>query len=248
MRSYIWLDNELWFPSHEYADQNGLLAIGGDLSIERLMLAYQNGIFPWYNVGDPLLWWSPTPRFVLFLSDFHLTKKQTKQIRKAHFHITENHCFEHIIKCCANIKRKNQQIDMENDAKNLTWITPEMQEAYIQLHKQHLAHSIEVWSEDAPAEQTEYIAATFNEKIYYLAGGLYGVLTPHVFCGESMFSLMPNASRAGLCYLVRKLQTLGHKLIDCQIESPHFMQMGARSIPRKEFLAYLHGKKDDTAN
>lgn len=123
-----------------------------------------------------------------------------------------------------------------------------MQEAYTQLHKQHIAHSIEVWSEEAPAKQSEHISASFNDKQYYLAGGLYGVLTPYVFCGESMFSLMPNASRAGLLYLVQKLQSMGHILIDCQIESPHFIQMGARKIPRKDFLAYLQGKKDDTAN
>lgn len=254
MHKYIWLDNELWFPAHEYADEKGLLAIGGDLSIKRLMLAYQHGIFPWYNQGDPLLWWSPDPRFVLFLSEFHLTKKQIKQIKKANFHITENYCFEQVIALCANVKRKSQQkqSDIENNtAENLTWITPEIQNAYIQLHKEHIAHSIEVWSEEPPTQPTEqakHITSSFNGKSYYLAGGLYGVLTPHVFCGESMFSLVSNASRAGLCYLVEKLQSYGHVLIDCQIESPHFLQMGARNIPRKEFLAYLHGKKDDTAN
>lgn len=212
------------------------------------MLAYQHGIFPWYNEGEPFLWWSPDPRFVLFLREFHLSKKQSRQIKKADFHITENHCFEHVIKLCATVKRKNQQqADMENDAENLTWITPEMQKAYIQLHTLHIAHSIEVWSLKLPEEQSEIISASFNNEKYYLAGGLYGVLTPHVFCGESMFSLMPNASRAGLLYLVQKLQNMGHILIDCQIESPHFTQMGARNIPRKEFLAYLQGKKDDTA-
>lgn len=253
MHKYIWLDNNLWFPSYEYADKNGLLAIGGDLSIERLLLAYQNGIFPWYNQGDPLLWWSPNPRFVLFLNEFHLTKKQTKQIEKAQFHITENYCFEHVIRFCADVKRKSQQehIDTNNDPQHHTWITPEMQEAYIHLHRLHIAHSIEVWSEEAPANQTpqtEYITASFNTKKYFLVGGLYGVLTPHVFCGESMFSLVPNASRAGLACLVQKMQSLGHVLIDCQIESPHFLQMGARNIPRENFLAYLHGKQDDNTN
>lgn len=264
MHKYIWLDDELWFPAHEYADKDGLLAIGGNLSEERLILAYQHGIFPWYNQGEPLLWWSPDPRFVLFLKDFHLTKKQKKQIEKAKFHITENYCFEQIIKLCAAVKRKNQQeqTDTENSMQSLTWITPEMLEAYIRLHNNHLAQSIEIWSEERPAkspvksigqtkwseekertEQAEFFTSVFNEKKYYLAGGLYGVLTPHVFCGESMFSLMSNASRAGLLYLVRKLQNMGHILIDCQIESPHFLQMGAKNIPRKEFLAYLHGEK-----
>lgn len=233
MRNYIFLDDKIWFPSHEYADSEGLLAVGGDLSAERLMLAYANGIFPWYGEENPILWWSPDPRFVLFLKDFHLTKKQRKLIEKSAFLITENRCFDKVIELCANVKRKNQE--------GGTWINNEMRQAYIELHQKRIAHSMETWSEIPPENSEGCYSSFIDGKKYYLAGGLYGILTPHVFCGESMFSLMPEASRAALDRLVGKLKDAGHILIDCQIESPHFVRMGARNISRKEFLAYLHG-------
>ncbi len=242
MRDYVFLDEEIWFPKYEYADDNGLLAVGGDLSVERLIFAYQNGIFPWYGKEEPILWWAPDPRFVLFLKDFHLTKKQRKQMEKARFHITENHCFEKVVELCASVKRKSQENQSD------TWITPEMQKAYANLHKHHIAHSVEVWTQTPQNRGETPVTHSFDNETYYLAGGLYGVLTPHVFCGESMFSLMPNASRAGLDYLVRKLEKAGHILIDCQIESPHFSRMGARNIPRKDFLVYLQGKNGEHTN
>lgn len=229
MHSYIFLDNELWFPSHEYADKDGLLAVGGDLSLPRLVLAYENGIFPWYGEGEPLLWWSPDPRFVLFLQDFHLSRKQVKTIQKSNFLITENHCFETVIQFCASVPRRTQQ------DKHATWITKAMRNAYVNLYKHGISHSIEVWHK----EKISSACMTKNSETWYLAGGLYGVLTPHVFCGESMFSLMPEASRAALAYLVQKLQKAGHILIDCQTESPHFIRMGAKNIPRSDFLNFL---------
>lgn len=230
MHSYIFLDNDLWFPSHEFAGKDGLLAIGGDLSPERLILAYENGIFPWYGEGEPILWWSPDPRFVLFLEDFHLSKKQQKTIQKSNFLITENHCFAEVIKLCAAVPRNTQ-----ND-KHATWITKDMQNAYINLHRHGISHSIEVWHR----EKQNSISMTENGETWYLAGGLYGVLTARVFCGESMFCLMPEASRAALAYLVHKLRQAGHILIDCQSPSPHFVRMGAKNISRREFLAYLN--------
>lgn len=238
MHRYIRLDSELWFPSHEYADSEGLLAIGGDLSPKRLMLAYANGIFPWYGQGDPILWWSPDPRFVLFLDEFRLSRKQQKAIQKSNFLITENRCFREVIRLCAAVPRKTQQ-----DAA-ATWITREMQKAYCALHTMHICHSIEVWHREKPQDETNLVRAVQNGAEYFLAGGLYGVLTPCIFCGESMFSLMPEASRAALAYLVQKLKNAGHKLIDCQTESPHFIRMGARHIPRNEFLAYLQNSRE----
>lgn len=234
MQSYIFLDSDIWFPSHEYADDQGLLAIGGDLSPERLMLAYENGIFPWFGQNDPILWWSPNPRFVLFLDEFHLSRKQKKIIEKNAFVITENNCFREVIGHCAAVPRKSQQ-DCHS-----TWITKEMQDAYCILHSKHICHSIEVWHREKPNSPSALVCMNRNGDNYYLVGGLYGVLTPHVFCGESMFSLMPEASRAALAYLVQKLAEAGHKLIDCQTESPHFIRMGAKNIPRKEFLSYLN--------
>lgn len=235
MHNYIFLDDKIWFPSHEYADSEGLLAVGGDLSAERLMLAYANGIFPWYGEENPILWWSPDPRFVLFPNNFHLSKKQRKTIEKSAFLITENRCFGKVMELCANVKRKNQN--------GGTWINGEMLRAYTELHKKNIAHSTETWSETPPADAENCYSSFINGKKYYLAGGLYGILTPHVFCGESMFSLMPEASRAALACLVRKMKEAGHVLIDCQIESPHFVKMGAGNISRKEFLTYLHGMK-----
>lgn len=234
MQDYVFLDNEIWFPHYDYADNNGLLAIGGDLSLERLILAYDNGIFPWYEEGQPILWWSPDPRFVLFPKNFHLTKKQEKNITKNNFHITENICFPQVIHYCSSVKRKTQ------DNENATWITNAMEHAYCKLNQHGIAHSIEVWHNSMPDTPT-IISQNFHNQQYYLVGGLYGVLTKNIFCGESMFSLMPEASRCALKYLVDKI--LHHnsiKLIDCQIESPHFLRMGASFITRQEYLAILH--------
>lgn len=208
------LSHSIWFPNPEEADYEGFLAIGGDLSVKRLMHAYRSGIFPWFDEHQPILWWSPDPRMVLFLKDLKVSKSLKKTIQKNKFNITFNTCFSEVIKSCSQIKREGQQG---------TWITKQMEEAYIKLHKIGHATSVEVWLE--------------NE----LVGGLYGIdlIDKKVFCGESMFSSVSDASKVGLYYLVEKLKARNYQLIDCQMYTPHLERLGAKEIPRKEFLKYL---------
>jgi len=209
-----YITESLWFPNPEEASEEGLLAIGGDLSIERLLLAYRSGIFPWYEDGQPIMWWSPEPRMVLFPSNFKVSKSLQKIIANNKFRITFDTCFSEIIKNCSIIKR---------DGQGGTWITNEMEKAYIQLHKKGHAHSVEVWEDDK------------------LVGGLYGIdlVEQKVFCGESMFSKVSDASKVGFYYLLEKLKTMNYKLIDCQMYTSHLESLGATEIPRKEFLSFL---------
>lgn len=205
--------NDLWFPDPALAEEDGLLAIGGDLSEQRLKLAYAHGIFPWYSEETPILWYSPPQRFVLFPDELKISKSTRKFISSTDYRITCNQAFEQVIQTCAMIPRKEQAG---------TWITTEMQEAYIQLNKIGIAHSIEIWKDNA------------------LCGGLYGIICGarhHVFCGESMFSFLPNASKLALIYLC-KLNRF--ELIDCQIESDHLKKWGARFISNKTYLKILH--------
>ena len=208
------LSHSIWFPNPEEADIEGLLAIGGDLSVKRLMHAYRSGIFPWFDDYQPILWWSPDPRMVLFLDDFKVSKSLKKTIQKKKFTITYNTCFIEVIKNCSQIKREGQQG---------TWITSQMEEAYIQLHKKNYAVSIEVWLEDK------------------LVGGLYGIdlIDKKVFCGESMFSKKSDASKVGFYYLVEQLKAKNYLFIDCQMYTSHLERLGATEIPRKKFLKYL---------
>jgi leucyl/phenylalanyl-tRNA--protein transferase len=204
------LTKDIEFPNVSSATKDGLLAIGGDLSIERLILAYRSGIFPWFEKEQPLLWWSPDPRFVLFPINFRLSKSTIKFIKNTKLVITENQDFECVIKNCSKIKRTNQEG---------TWITEQMIEAYIKLHKKGYAKSIEVWD---------------NNKI---VAGLYGVdMGNDVFCGESMFTKISNASKLALYHLITKGS---YKLIDCQVYTKHLEILGACYLPRKEFLNYL---------
>lgn len=209
-----YIDTTIWFPEPSEADSQGLLAVGGDLSVERLWLAYQSGIFPWYEKGQPLLWWSPDPRMVLFPKDLKVSKSLQKQIKKNAFKVTFNTAFDEVIKQCALKKRAGQ---------DGTWITDEMIAAYIELFERGDIISVEVWLD--------------NE----LVGGLYGVnlRTQRVFCGESMFSAKTDASKIGFYFLVNKLLADGYKLIDCQMYTAHLASLGALEIPRKEFLKYL---------
>jgi len=209
-----YITESLWFPNPEEASEEGLLAIGGDLSIERLLLAYRSGIFPWYEDGQPIMWWSPEPRMVLFPSNFKVSKSLQKIIANNKFRITFDTCFSEIIKNCSIIKR---------DGQGGTWITNEMEKAYIQLHKKGHAHSVEVWEDDK------------------LVGGLYGIdlVEQKVFCGESMFSKVSDASKVGFYYLVEKLKTMNYKLIDCQMYTSHLESLGATELPRKEFSSFL---------
>ncbi len=206
------LDEQLWFPPVEYAEEDGLLAVDGDLSPERLLLAYQSGIFPWYNEEDPILWWSPNPRMVLYPSEIKVSKSMVQILRGNKFSITVDTAFNQVITACASTLR---------DGQPGTWIVPEMIEAYTKLHQMGYAHSVEVWREDR------------------LVGGLYGLALGKVFCGESMFSSESNASKAGFITFVQWLQQQGYHFIDCQTHTPHLESLGARQIPRAQFLQEL---------
>jgi leucyl/phenylalanyl-tRNA--protein transferase len=202
------LDDVLIFPDTALADPDGLLAVGGDLSLERLHLAYQSGIFPWYN-EQPILWFAPHERCVIFPKDFIISKSMQKIYRTGVFKITTNTAFEKVISCCATTPRAGQVG---------TWITDEMQQAYLNLHQAGLAHSVEVWQNNI------------------LVGGLYGIKINKVFCGESMFSHVSNASKAALIHLCKNL---GFDLIDCQMPNEHLMSLGAKMISRDAYLNYL---------
>ena len=207
----FFLSDKIEFPEVHFADQNGMLAVGGDLTIPRLKLAYARGIFPWYSSGEPIAWFSPDPRMVLYPEDLKITKSM-KQVLKSHrFRISYNEAFTEVISHCKTIDRSSQ-------GESGTWITNEMKEAYIALHHAGIAKSVEVW------EGQE------------LVGGLYGVEVGKVFCGESMFSKVSNASKLALIHLVRDNH---YSLIDCQVYNPHLASLGAREIERAKFLALL---------
>lgn len=211
------LTEKLWFPNIEEATLDGLLAIGGDLSIERLLLAYNSGIFPWYEDGQPVLWWSPNPRMILKPNKFKVSKSLRKTIRDKKFTITFNKDFKSVISYCASVSRKGQ---------NDTWITKEMQQAYIALHNAGHAVSVEVWEDNR------------------LVGGLYGIDLPNkkVFCGESMFSLVSDASKVAFYHLSEFVKAKDYKLIDCQIYNEHLESLGAEEIERDDFLKILKSK------
>ncbi len=205
------LPEAIVFPPAECAVRSGLLAVGGDLSPERLLAAYREGIFPWYAEGEPILWWSPDPRFVLFPGELRVSRSMRQFLQKGLLRITFDHAFRGVIAAC----RKPRP------GQDGTWITEEMRKAYIALHDLGYAHSVEVWHEEK------------------LAGGLYGVSLGRCFFGESMFSAMANASKAALIALVSRLRELAFDLIDCQVESPHLAILGARTIPRRTFCTLL---------
>jgi len=210
------LSKELVFPPVHLANEDGLLAVGGDLSVERLLLAYKSGIFPWYNQGEPIIWYSPNPRMVLFPQNLKISKSMKQVIRKKEFAITYNQNFEAVISNCKHIFRTADQ--------GGTWITNEMQEAYIELHKKGIAKSVEVWKGDE------------------LVGGLYGIDLGTAFCGESMFSKVSNASKLAFIYLSQKLENENYTLIDCQVYNNHLASLGADEISRDEFLKFLPNK------
>lgn len=214
MSQLTWLrPDSLAFPAHNRAldEPEGLLAAGGDLSPERLIHAYSQGIFPWYQDGQPLLWWSPNPRTVLFPARLHVSRSMQKFMRKTDLAITLDQAFPGVIKACAQPR----------DYTDSTWITDEMQLAYCHLHRLGFAHSVEVWEKDS------------------LVGGLYGVALGKVFFGESMFSRRSNASKSAFIFLVRQLQEWGFELIDCQMPTEHLFSLGAESVSRDDFLRQL---------
>ena len=207
-----YLTAALFFPPVSQANCDGILAIGGDLSSERLQLAYKSGIFPWFEQGEPIMWWSPNPRMVLFLDELVISKSMRSILNRNIFTVTFNQNFRDVISNCQNIKR---------DGQNGTWITNDMIEAYCKLHELGIAKSVEVWQ---------------NEK---LVGGLYGIDLGHVFCGESMFSLVSNASKVAFIALTNQLKAANYKLLDCQVYNPHLESLGCREIDRTDFMEIL---------
>ena len=208
----ILLSEKIIFPNVETSSQDGIVAIGGDLSSERLILAYKSGIFPWYNEGEPIIWYSPDPRMVLFPKKLRISKSMQQIIRKDIFIVTFNQNFKEVISQCKSKERKGQAG---------TWITNEMQKAYIKLHELGIAKSVEVWKDKE------------------LVGGLYGIDLGNVFCGESMFSHISNASKVAFIYLTQKLEKENYKIIDCQVYNAHLASLGAEEISRNNFIKFL---------
>lgn len=215
-----WLDPlVIEFPdtTHALTEPNGLLCAGGALSNEWLLKAYQQGIFPWFNEGDPILWWTPSPRMVIYPHQFHISRSLRKTLRKSGFCVTINNDFEAVIKACANTKR-----DDTSDKESATWITSSMATSYLELHRAGHAQSIEVWQENV------------------LCGGLYGIAIGRVFFGESMFSQMTNGSKIAIAHLVEYLKQWQYKLIDCQVHNNHLSSLGAIEIDRLSFEQLIH--------
>ncbi len=208
----FFLTDRLQFPPVEDANAEGLLAVGGDLSPERLLLAYQNGIFPWFNEDSLILWWSPNPRMVLFPNKIKISKSMRKVLSEDRFTLTKNRAFNAVIDQCAGISREGQEG---------TWITQQMKLAYIELHKRGIAISYEVWEDEV------------------LVGGLYGIDLGHIFCGESMFSTQSNASKFAFIKLAQELEAKSYALIDCQLHTKHLESMGAEELPRNRFMEIL---------
>ena len=206
------LSDRLVFPPVHLSTPEGLLAVGGDLSVKRLLLAYKSGIFPWYSKSEPLLWWSPDPRLVLFPDELAISRSLRKTLRQKKYDISADKDFDYVISACAGIRRKNQEG---------TWITKEMIDAYLELHRLGYAHSVEAWWKGQ------------------IVGGLYGVSLGRCFFGESMFATHSDASKVALVHLSRFLSQKGFGFIDCQVYSDHLSIMGARNIPRREFIKLL---------
>lgn len=207
-----YLTQDLFFPPVSHADSDGILAIGGDLSPERLQLAYKSGIFPWFNEGEPIIWWSPNPRMVLFLDELVVSKSMRNILNRNIFKVTFNQNFRDVISNCRQVKR---------DGQTGTWITNEMIEAYCKLNELGIAKSVEVWQNGQ------------------LVGGLYGIDLGHVFCGESMFSLVSNASKVTFIALANQLKKDNYQLLDCQVYNEHLESLGCREIERDTFMAIL---------
>ncbi len=201
-----------------YDPENDIIAIGGDLQPNRLWLAYKLGIFPWYNPGEEILWWCPNPRFVLFPNELRISKSMKKIMDRNQFSFSEDTCFREVMESCAAINRRDQ---------NGTWISPELVDSFSVLQRAGKAKSIEIWQDQE------------------LVGGLYGVLVGDVFCGESMFSNVSNASKAGFIYFVQKYINR-FSLIDCQVHTEHLESLGARMIPKKDYLEILYKNRDES--
>ncbi|MFK8101806.1 MAG: leucyl/phenylalanyl-tRNA--protein transferase [Saprospiraceae bacterium] len=210
----FWLtENELTFPHPELANEDGILAVGGDLSVDRLLLAYRIGLFPWFNPEDPILWWSPDPRFVVFPDELKISKSMRPYFNQKKLELSFDQDFDGVIRSCQQQPRKGQN--------GSTWISTDMIDAYTRLFDLGFAHSVEVWQDGA------------------LVGGLYGVALGKCFYGESMFAKVSNASKFGFISLVKHLDAWGYELVDCQQETQHLETLGGRGIPRKDFLKIM---------
>ncbi len=214
------LTDDIIFPPVEYAEPDGLLAIGGDLSPTRLLSAYRQGIFPWSSEGEPILWWSPAPRLVLFPEDFHLPRRLARTMRQKTLTVTVDQSFAEVITACGELRRESGEG---------TWITEDMLTAYIRLHELGFAHSVECWSE------------------HTLIGGLYGLCLDRVFFGESMFSRQSNGSKVALATLVRCSEQLNIRMIDCQMTTQHLLRFGSREVSREMFQDLLEQFIQDMA-
>lgn len=209
------LTKELYFPPVDETTYEGILAIGGDLSIDRLLLAYRNGIFPWFDEDDPVLWWAPPERMVVMPAMYKVSKSMRNLLNQNKFKVTFNQNFSEVILGCQQIDRPGQ---------NGTWLSEDFREAYTKLHEMGIAKSVEVWQNDE------------------LVGGLYGVDLGHVFCGESMFSKVPNASKVAFVTLIKKLAEENYKLLDCQVHNDHLEKLGAFEISRETFMKVLESE------
>ncbi len=220
------LDDELWFPNPYLGEDDGLIAVGGDLSADRLLLAYCNGFFPWYayDRSDEPLWYCPLDRFVIFPNEIHISHSMKQLMKQEKYIVTFNRCFDGVIRACAEADGRNLQ--------DGAWLGPDIIEAYTELHHMGFAASVEVWEPASASEREEM----------KLVGGLYGVSARDAFCGESMFSLVPNASKLALIHLARFLEEAGAAFIDCQFETPHLKSMGGRHIPYHEYMTLLTGE------
>ena len=209
------LDNDLWFPDPHQGEEDGLIAVGGDLSVDRLLLAYSYGFFPWFSFRDneEPLWFCPMQRFVIFPSEIHISHSMQQLISKHELKPTINKDFDGVIRGCATAQNRNKEEG--------AWLGPDIIKAYTEMHRQGFAASVEVWQEER------------------LVGGLYGVSLGKAFFGESMFSLVPNASKIALIYLARMFETHGGRLIDCQFETPHLRSMGGRFISYEEYMKII---------
>ena len=213
------LDDKLWFPDPHYGEDDGLAAVGGDLSVDRLLLAYSNGFFPWFSFrnSDEPYWYCPLQRFVIFPKEIHISHSMQQLINQNRYSITINQDFDGVIRGCATAQNRNTEEG--------AWLGPDIIKAYTELHRQGFAASVEVWEK--------------QEKDHRLVGGLYGVNLGRCFFGESMFSLVPSASKLALIHLARMLEILGGLMIDCQFETPHLRSMGGRYISYDEYIALI---------
>jgi len=231
----VWqLNDDLWFPNPQWGEDDGLVAIGGDLSAERLLLAYSNGFFPWYafQMEREPHWYCPLDRYVIFPSEIHISHSMRQLLRQDRYCVTVNEDFEGVIHGCSTAQGRNEQ--------GGAWLGPDIIEAFTRLHRLGYAASVEVW--EKPRSGAPAATPTANAASRRLVGGLYGVTLRKAFFGESMFSLVPNASKLALIHLAKAMETVGGRFIDCQFETPLFLSMGGRHITYDEYMEMLNGE------